>query len=198
MSVKQLLKMTVRAAQHDQGFGGKAELTSSDIAAALSYCNFTDFEYRYLSAVFLQSEPYGHGTDLDRSAYLWVVGIANDHGWDVVPGKPVLRTLAEICIEERINPRLVLCKYCCGTGVRKDKHGQPKQCNHCDGEKDDEFSRTAIGNGVKRKSNRHYASRLDIDHKTYSSKWSERKDIITSALITIENKIRYLRHAVID
>lgn len=117
------------------------------------------------------------------SAHIAAVDLANEHVWDFPARSYILDNLAQVCADEFLDPEMTQCHSCKGTGihVKKDRHVVGR-CRSCQGVAFDRASNTEIGDGRRKLSDRFYASKLGIDHKTYKAKWAQRKASFMSIL----------------
>ena len=141
----------------------------------------------------MQSEAWHRTSDLAYDAWDWAIGIQIANGWEIPRGQEIYRKLAFVAVDVRINPEKLICPGCKGRGFYK-----PKQSNHlaccgrCEGKRTDKTTGMEIGNGRRRVSARKYAEALGITHNTFLATWESRLQVLTSGLIEIEHKARYL------
>lgn len=205
MSVNLLCKLTTRSPDLTGGFGGLVELTPVDVAAGLSKLGLNTFQTGYIRALILNppgysqedtrlsAEPWHEESQLARDAWDWAMDIALSRGWDIPKGEYMIRKLSFIAVDLRINSLQLRCRRCKGPGYyRKRGESVLVKCDKCAGLRVDKATQMEIGNGKRRLSNRWFASRLGIDHKTYAAKWQDRFWYLTKQLWEIERCAGYI------
>lgn len=185
-----ICKMVPHSIPYGAPFGGKAEITQTDIAAALSYLKLNDFETRYIRAVLLQAEAWGPTSLLGYDAWDWVVTKAIAGGWQVQRGKETLRRLSFVALASRIDRRQFVCAPCRGAGVVMQGNLLAKCCE-CAGERKDPATGQIIGDGRRQRSDRFYGRLLGVDHKTYATTWAPRLDALLADLHVIEDRVTH-------
>lgn len=195
-----LVRMVPKTTNYMSGFGGKPELTTLDIAAALSYMKLTDFETRYIRAALLQAEPWGPNSQLGYAAWDWAVSNSIHGDWAIQRGKEILRRLSFLAIASRIDRRHFVCGGCDGVGiVLHPETRRLTRCEACAGKYTDPDTGMEIGNGIKAKSDRFYGRALGVDHKTYRATWDNRLRSLVADLQSIEGRVvTHIWHVVFD
>lgn len=101
--------------------------------------------------------------ELYREAFHVAVTLAVKHGWKPQKGRPILRGMGRLAVNEIVDPASVLCKTCQGTGLVADQTGNATvQCSSCG------------GTGRKQPKVNFSAAICGIDEKTWRNKWADR------------------------
>ena len=191
-------KMVPHSIPYGAPFGGVAELTQTDVAAALSYLKLNDFETRYVRACLLDAEPWGPTSPLGYDAWDWVVGKAIAGGLAIPKGKETLRRLSFVALACRIDRRQFVCASCRGAGVVL-RNKLLAKCDGCAGDRLDSNTGQMIGDGRRKRSNRDYARLIGVNHETYSATWAKRLGDLLADLHVIEDRVtHYLGRAIFD
>lgn len=195
-----LCRMIPKTTNYGGGFGGKPELTTLDIAAALSYMKLSDFETRYIRACLLDAEPWGPTTPLGYAAWDWAVSKAIRGGWVIPRGKETVRRLSFVALASRIDRRHFVCSGCDGVGMRLSPETKRMvKCEACSGWITDPDTGREIGNGMRQRSDRYYGRLLGVNHETYRSTWRARLLDLVAELQVIEGRVvTHIRHVVFE
>jgi len=103
--------------------------------------------------------------DLYREAYMLAVSLAVKYGWKPQKGKPILRGMGKIAVDDILYPNH--CRTCSGTGLVADEAGNATvECQVC------------AGTGRKKPKVSFSAAICGIDDTTWRRTWERRCDVV--------------------
>jgi len=185
-----LAKLNVKNCRFDVGNGGLAELTQTDIAAALSMCNFPDGVYYFARAKYC-----GDASVVGQlEAALWgcIVDMSIAQKWNMRDGAPeYMRRMAILARAESLDHGR--CRRCGGTariGARTSKYGAPdskeQPCPSC--RRNEKGEATGFGREI---SGRARARFFGMSAPTYSNYWESRYRAVLSLTDEWDSDINY-------
>lgn len=166
MSVKAIARMAGKGLTLDFISGGAPALSMDQLMACLK--GLDRGPELLIRAAFI-GQPVMR--DLYLEGFHLAVTIASEKGWKPVKGKPVLRNMAAMAIDEVVAPNRHFCPACGGTG---QTYGGP--------DKPPGVCRRCTGSGNRFISMRSQAARCDIDEAAWRRTWAPRYPVIRMAI----------------
>lgn len=166
MSVKAIARMAGKGLTLDFIPGGAPALTMDQLMASLR--GLARGPELLIRAAYI-GQPVMN--DLYQEGFDLAVTMATEKGWKPVKGKPVLRGMAAMAIDEVVAPNRHFCRICGGTG--KTNGGPGEQAGTC---------RRCGGSGNRFISMRSQAARCDIDEAAWRRTWAVRYPHIRLAI----------------
>lgn len=181
MSVEAIARMGGKGLSLDYIPGGIPSLTMDEIMGCLAGL---DRGPELLIRAVVVGQPVMD--ELYREGFHLAVRMATDRGWRPVKGKPVLRNMAAMAIEELVAPGLHRCNSCRGTGRRVTGPDKPvEECSRCG------------GTGNRPISKRSRAARCELDEASWRRVWEPRFQHVREAVFDWwEHGCRHVRRQI--